>query len=569
MTEQKPTIQLDAERLTFVGLLRLIETDADLPTRRKRDLMSNLRSFARLLEIDMEHSLAGIAPYRERLDGFDPVAAGVTSKRWANVRSDVTAALDRYGIRKGERPTPSDLIAAWRQLREEAKLIDIRFVRGLSRFIHYCSSRAIAPNEVDDSVMESFGAFLAGETLHRKPRHAHRRTCVLWNRAVNVIDAWPRQVVEIPSYRNCFSLPLMAFPASFRHDLDRWLSILGGKHLLAVEAPLRPCRPATLHAKREQVRRLASALVLGGHRKETITSLACLVEPDNFRVGLEFLLNRSGGKSTPSLYELGYCMLGLAKHWVKVGDNHLGEMRALVARLNCRQRGLTDRNRSILRQFDDDMNVLRLVSLPEALAAAAAKRRNPVRAALLVQTALAIEVLLNTPIRLRNLCGLRFDRHFDQSRPGRKGVVHLVIPAEAVKNNEPLEFELPASVTRLLTLYRKRHLPGLVDGAPIFVFPGQNGGPKHVVTLSGQIVKAIRRNAGLTMTVHAFRHVAAKLYLDRNPGAYALVSRLLGHKSIQTTLTFYAGFESKAAGRAYDREILRLRGNKSGSSRHG
>jgi integrase len=236
---------------------------------------------------------------------------------------------------------------------------------------------------------------------------------------------------------------------------------------------------------------------------------------------------------------------------------------ALVARLNCRQRGLTDRNRSpaaVRRRA-----ILRLVSLPETLVAAAAKRRNPVRAALLVQTAVAIEVLLNTPIRLRNLCGLRFDRHFDQCRPGRKGVVHLIMPAEEVKNNEPLEFELPASVTHLLTLYRKRHLPCLVDGAPIFVFPGRNGGPKHVVTLSGQIVKAIRRNAGLIMTVHAFRHVAV---IRPNP-VYALVSRLLGHKSIQTTLSFYAGFESKAAGRAYDREILRLRGNKSGSSRRG
>ena len=86
-------------------------------------------------------------------------------------------------------------------------------------------------------------------------------------------------------------------------------------------------------------------------------------------------------------------------------------------------------------------------------------------------------------------------------------------------------------------------------------------------TLAGQIVAAIRRHIGVRMTVHAFRHVAAKIYLDRNPGAYALVSRLLGHRSIQTTMNAYTGLESKAAGIVYDQEILRLRDQRSGSVR--
>jgi hypothetical protein len=117
----------------------------------------------------------------------------------------VTAAFDRYGIRQGERPTPNDLIASWRQLREEAKVVDIRFVRGLSRFIHYCSSRAIAPDQVDDSVMESFGAFLpARPCTGSLPRYRQMRCGI----ALSTIDAWPRCCKL--SYRNC-SAPLIAF----------------------------------------------------------------------------------------------------------------------------------------------------------------------------------------------------------------------------------------------------------------------------------------------------------------------------------------------------------------------
>jgi integrase len=564
----KPNSHVAADRLTFAGLLQLIEFDAELAVRRKRDFTSSLKSFARLLEIDMERSVAGIAPYRDRLDRFDPVVAGVSPKRWANIRSDTMAVFRRYGIRQGSRPAPSDLTNDWRRLRKAAHQTDIRFVRGLSRFIHYCSVEGVAPDEVDDAVMQTFATFLADRTLHRKPRRVHQRTCVLWNRAVRQIDCWPKRIVTIPRYRDTFSLPLTQFPEAFRSDLEGWLDRLRGKDLLATDAPLRPLRPDTIIGKRDQMRRLASALVRSGRPATEVTSLGCLIELENFRRALNWLLNnRADGEPTPSLFELAYSMLSIAKYWARVPEPHLAELRRIVDRLRCRNRGLTTKNREILRQFDDPMNVFKLLTLPELLVAHAKRQRNVKKATLSVQLALAIEIELHAPIRLKNLINLRLDRHFDHSRADRKGVVHLVIPEAEVKNSEPLEFVLPKSIVKLLEVYRKTHLPRLTDGELIWLFPGQNGGAKHKVTLTGQIVTAIRRHTGLRMTVHAFRHVAAKIYLDRNPGAYALVSRLLGHRSIQTTMCAYTGLESKAAGIAYDQEILRLRDPRSRPAR--
>ncbi len=57
------------------------------------------------------------------------------------------------------------------------------------------------------------------------------------------------------------------------------------------------------------------------------------------------------------------------------------------------------------------------------------------------------------------------------------------------------------------------------------------------------------------MTPHQFRHLSAWLYLRRRPGDFVTVQKLLGHKSIKTTMNFYAKLESETAGRHYD-EIL-------------
>ena len=63
----------------------------------------------------------------------------------------------------------------------------------------------------------------------------------------------------------------------------------------------------------------------------------------------------------------------------------------------------------------------------------------------------------------------------------------------------------------------------------------------------------------MRITAHQFRHIAGFLYLKSNPGGHEVVRRLLGHKSINTTLEFYAGMEAIDAFRLYDRLIAERR----------
>jgi integrase len=69
----------------------------------------------------------------------------------------------------------------------------------------------------------------------------------------------------------------------------------------------------------------------------------------------------------------------------------------------------------------------------------------------------------------------------------------------------------------------------------------------------------VLKYVGVRLTPHQFRHLAAKLILDHNPGAYELVQQLMGHKNLQTTINFYAGVDTRRAGRAQAELISRLK----------
>jgi integrase len=52
-----------------------------------------------------------------------------------------------------------------------------------------------------------------------------------------------------------------------------------------------------------------------------------------------------------------------------------------------------------------------------------------------------------------------------------------------------------------------------------------------------------------------FRHLSAKVLLDAQPGNFETVRRLLGHKSLSTTVGAYAGIDSRRAARHQQRLI--------------
>ena len=142
-----------------------------------------------------------------------------------------------------------------------------------------------------------------------------------------------------------------------------------------------------------------------------------------------------------------------------------------------------------------------------------------------------------------------------------KGVAstrHIVLPAHQVKNTKDLEFTLPSGLCKYLDIYVTRCLPILVRGGSTYLFPNTSGGSKREDGLSVQIKTFIKRETGLIVNAHLYRHLAAKLYLERSPGDYPTVQMLLGHKDLQTTLRAYVGMESQHAIHRYDQMMSDL-----------
>jgi len=135
----------------------------------------------------------------------------------------------------------------------------------------------------------------------------------------------------------------------------------------------------------------------------------------------------------------------------------------------------------------------------------------------------------------------------------------LVFPDYDVKNGVPLEFAFDETTTALIDEYIYQHRPHLMRGFNHdWLFAGETQGPKTNKTLSGQISGRLWKELGLEVTPHQFRHAAAYIILKADPGNYELVRRVLGHRSITTTLNFYVGLETLEATRQFGEMVTGL-----------
>ena len=114
-----------------------------------------------------------------------------------------------------------------------------------------------------------------------------------------------------------------------------------------------------------------------------------------------------------------------------------------------------------------------------------------------------------------------------------------------MKNEENVDYELPPELVALLDEYLDRYWPVIVRDETPYIFISKGGQQKAKATLAQQIQEAIEKYAGLKLIPHQFRHLAAKLHLQAHPGSYESVRQLLRHKSLKTTVTAYAGLDTR------------------------
>lgn len=536
---------------SLVNVLDAVSS-ADLPTRRRQEMASALRTVSRALGIPLASIPADPRRLSGKLKQVSPLAIGISPGRWNNIRSHVRGSLALVQPMAPGRHLNNlspGWKALWRQLKSRPEKI------GLSRFTRFCSAKGIEPDAVTSDTFATFRADL-NNTLLQSPDRTFAAFVRGWRIAQQAVDSWPSINVSAPDRRNHWTLPLSKFPESFQQDCKDWCDRLAGRDLLE-EMSFRPARPITVRHRNFQIRSFASALVLRGRDPGTITSLRDLVEIGAFKAGLKFFIERRSGRSSSAISHLARSLKAIARHHLCLERDHLDKLGAIIRRLETGRPGLTETNRARLRQIDDSRNLQALLQLPHKLMSAAARNPRPHRGAVEAQMAVAIEILLMAPMRIGNLGRLDLDRNL--VRPGRGGSMHIVIEPEEVKNSEPLDYPMPQQSIELIERYLREFRPRLTPADSTALFPGRWGGPKVVGGFAKQISDTIHAHTGMRINAHLFRHVAAKLYLDGNPGGYEVVRRVLGQRSINTTTRFYTGLETASAVRHFDATVLGLR----------
>ena len=108
--------------------------------------------------------------------------AKMSVKRWANLRSDLASAIEASSLVPMLRTKNVEIDPAWRRLLDP--ITDERISYGLSRFARWASLYAIAPEYVDETVLDRFVTELEAGTLIRNMRDQARGVAIAWNRLV-------------------------------------------------------------------------------------------------------------------------------------------------------------------------------------------------------------------------------------------------------------------------------------------------------------------------------------------------------------------------------------------------
>lgn len=539
-------------------IIKFVTGLTDLTETRRRDLLSDCRSFVRLVNLPADQIKADPPYLRKLVAGISPTASRISKKRFANLLSNVRTALRLFGIDLAGKRRQGGRIPEWELLWAAVREQDNHALRnGLSGGVHFASNHGVFPDQIDDGFVAFYARALDTSEIRAAPKTIVRTFVRMWNRARLEVPGWPQRELTVPNNRDVISEPWDVFPETLCAETHAFLHRDPSDDIFDLSAPDKALAPATVIHRENQIRRAASILARLGDDPASIGSLSALIANKNPERVLRWMLDRNGGKISGAIGGMAQMLSTLALYLEN--DAAYRECRTFARRLTPPRHGMGEKNTKRLRPFGDRKEVLRLLNLPEVFVRRAGKLADGSTAALLVESALLINFLTYSPIRARNLVGIRLDEHLVRIK-GQRDRVHLVIPFEQTKNREPLEFPLQPATVALLDRFVVHHRPHLLthDGQHLFSQRGKDG-PLGRSTLRNQVTKRIFDETGHTVHPHLFRHLSAKIFLSVNPGQYETIRRLLGHRGLSSALEQYTGIETDAANEAYAKLLDSLR----------
>lgn len=263
--------------------------------------------------------------------------------------------------------------------------------------------------------------------------------------------------------------------------------------------------------------------------------------------------DRDPDEPLPIVTAIAFAVLSLAK-FLKPDAQKFAAIKAIASNTRVRRKGMTIKNKARLNQLADPRAMSLLLNLPAAVFDRHAGVTKPTfKQAREVQDAAVLAVLLELPLRMKNISYLDLERHFQRPVSNGPGKWLVSIPGHEVKNDEDINGEFTEETSAMLDLYVSVFRPVLAAQPSSVLFVSRTGEAKRRTTTSTQFSQFVRRETGLQLNPHIMRHFAASNWLDAHPDDAETARQLLGHRSIDTTRNFYAdGNQRRAFSRYHD-----------------
>ena len=426
---------------------------------------------------------------------------------------------------------------------------DCRYTRSqLFGFAGYVCREGLTLADVRQEHLLAYGAECEALGLAR-PKQVTRDAAHAWNRMIGKLG-WPKTQLVPPSSTRA-SIRYQDLPEALRQDGDTYFGARAGHgddDLFNESAP-EPLAAATLKDRKGKLCQLVAHYVEGGGKLKDLQSLSDLTSEAAIRRILGHIWEKAGRKRNAHGANLARLLRLIAQHHCKAPRHALDMIRAAEKKLQERQSGMTDKNKKRLRTILEDKHFIKFLRLPMITLDTVDPTAPTLTDALAIQSALAMQILLEAPMRAKNLAELDLDRHFDFVSDMQ---CHIDIEADDVKNDQVLSYVLGENFCRLFRLYVDIYRPLLLgEHTSSALFISRHGRHKNAAELASQLQRFIQEGVGLRMNVHLFRHLTGYIYLRHHPGEYEPIRQLLGHKDLRTTVNFYVVLEEDAAFKRY------------------
>lgn len=313
---------------------------------------------------------------------------------------------------------------------------------------------------------------------------------------------------------------------------------------------------------------IAGAKALYAATGYLIEDLTEYTDPDVLENVLDALSSGNSDDEFPSGYAetVGKTLKKLARDYIGRGAEDVNAIVGHVKEHALGESGISRRNKARLRQIIGDreqhlidLSDILIAEVGSAIDGKKRKQRRKTRMDLLskedardIMCAIASDILLARAPRRANVTGIRLSWI---SWTG--GTARIVVPNIQVKGREsddpdlhiPLDEHASARLKLFVDKVRTKALREGDDENP-YLFPAQGevgafGQP--YTGLLERLVRHTKRIVGFKMNPHLYRHFLGWLWLKEDPDRLPDVQRLLGHKSLETTLAHYAEIDEDLA----------------------